>query len=239
MSSSRWIDLAFVRQRIFALFIDWLTISGYLIVLAVIATASFFVYWGEIPQFTSGQGQLIATLTSVVPAIFWFTYKESRPPFASFGKRKQKLRVRYRHNPFISALVRNAFKFLPWQLGHMGVISGIDNNFESMMSIIVCLFSIFLALTYFMQVIVTPSHRHIGDLVAGGRVVPAVGARSRCEIPHIHFGGAFQFSHNQWALISKPRYERSSQAQRFLSSVMQYTFIRANFDRERADQVLA
>lgn len=166
--------MAFVRQRITALLIDWLTICGYLIVLAGVVTASFFIFWGEIPEMTALQSQLVATFTTVIPAIGWYTYAESRPPFASFGKRKQNLHVRYRYNAVFSALIRNIFKFLPWQFGHMAVISGMYNNFESTGTIIVYLMSIFLALTYVLQVLVTPSHRHLGDLFAGARVASSV-----------------------------------------------------------------
>lgn len=160
-----------VIKRLQALLIDWLCICGYLVVLALVVLGFYFLVLQEIPEFTAMQSQLVATFTTVIPVVIWFTVKESQIPFASFGKRQEELTVKYRGNPLTSALIRNIFKFLPWQLGHMSVIDGLYNGWDSPVTMVIYLVSIFLALTYVMQVIFTPSHRHLPDLVSGARVV--------------------------------------------------------------------
>ena len=160
-----------VTKRLLALAIDWLLICGYLIVLALAAFLTYLALWDRVPAFSHLQTQLIAALTSVVPVILWFTHKESRIPFATTGKIQMELTVKYRGDALRSALVRNILKFLPWQLAHMGVIYGSFTDFESSVAMLTVLVSIFLALTYAMQVVITPSHRHFPDIVSGAQVV--------------------------------------------------------------------
>lgn len=160
-----------VTKRLLALVIDWLTICGYLIVLALVMFCIYLFVLDGIPEMTALQSQLIATLTTVVPVIAWFTVKEAQIPYAALGKREMELTVKYRGNPWTGALIRNIFKFLPWQLGHMSVIDGMYNGWESPLTMTIYLLSIFLALTYVMQVVITPSRRHLPDLLAGARVV--------------------------------------------------------------------
>lgn len=160
-----------VTKRLLALAIDWLTICGYLIVLALLMFLFYIFVLDGIPELSALQTQLIATFTTVVPVIAWFTIKEAQIPFAALGKREMELTIKYRGNPWTGALTRNVLKFLPWQLGHMSVIDGMYNGWESPLTMTMYLVSIFLALTYVAQVVITPSHRHFPDLVAGARVV--------------------------------------------------------------------
>lgn len=160
-----------VMKRLKALFIDWLYICGYLIVLALVMFALYLFIFQGIPEFTAIQSQLVAAFTTVIPVIAVFTWMEAQTTFATRGKREFGLRLNYRGNPWRSALIRNILKFLPWQLAHMSVIDGMYNGWESPLTMVIYLMSIFLALTYVMQVVVTPSHRHLPDLVAGARVI--------------------------------------------------------------------
>lgn len=160
-----------VMNRLKALFIDWLYICGYLVVLALVMVSIYLFILQGIPEFTALQTHLVATFTTVVPAIAWFTWQEAQTSFASPGKREFGLRLEYRGDPWRSALIRNTLKFLPWQLGHMGVIDGMYNGFESSVPTIILLASIFLGLTYVMQVVITPSHRHLPDLISGSRLI--------------------------------------------------------------------
>ena len=159
-----------VAKRLLALVIDWLLVCGYLIALALVAFFIYLALWDRVPDFTMIQTQIISAATTVIPVIVWFTWKESQVPFASTGKIQMELTVKYRGDALKSALVRNGVKFLPWQLAHIGVIHGYYMDFESPASMLIILVSLFLALTYVMQVVVTPSHRHIADLLAGARV---------------------------------------------------------------------
>lgn len=160
-----------VAKRLLALVIDWLLICGYLFALVLMTFFLYLIFWDSVPSFTSTQTQVIAALTSVVPVIIWFTWKEAQIPFATTGKIQMELTVKYRGDAVKSALVRNVVKFLPWQLAHIGVIHGFYNNFDSGFGMLMTLVGIFLALTYVMQVVITPSHRHFPDIIAGARVV--------------------------------------------------------------------
>lgn len=157
-------------RRLQALALDWLVICGYLVVLALVAMFFYFLLLDGIPKFNVWQSQLLATFTTVVPVLSWFAVKEAQIPFATFGKSEMEITVKYTRNPWISAFIRNILKFLPWQLAHMGVIGGIYSEWENPAASFTVLVSLFLALTYVLQVIVTPSHRHLPDLVAGTRI---------------------------------------------------------------------
>ena len=159
-----------VAKRLLALVIDWLLICGYLIVLAIVAFMLYLIVWDRIPEFSAIQTQLIAAFTTVVPVTTWFTLKEAQIPFATTGKIQMELTVNYRSDAAKSALIRSVLKFLPWQLAHVGVIHGYYTDFESSTSMLIVLGSLFLALTYVMQVVITPSHRHFPDIIAGARV---------------------------------------------------------------------
>lgn len=162
---------AIVMNRLKALIIDWLFICGYLIVLALVMFTVYLAVWQGVPDFSVLQVQALTALTTVVPVTLWFTWKEAQIPFASFGKQEFALQMQYRGNPWRSALIRNLLKFLPWQLAQAGTIHGMFTNFESSAPMLIVMVGLFLALTYVMQVMITPSHRHLPDLVAGARVV--------------------------------------------------------------------
>ena len=66
-----------VTKRLLALVIDWLTICGYLIVLALVMFGIYLFVLDGIPEFTALQSQLVATFTTVVPVVAWFTVKEA------------------------------------------------------------------------------------------------------------------------------------------------------------------
>ncbi len=167
-----------VIKRLQALVIDWLTICGYLIALGIVAFLLYLVLWDNMPSLSAVQMQLLVTMITVVPVTIWYTVKESGPPFGSLGKNEMGLRVEYRDDPVRAALIRNVLKFLPWQIAHLGVIDGYYSSFESPFAMVVILIGLFLALTYVMQVVFTPSHRHFPDIVSGSRVVRMPGEDS-------------------------------------------------------------
>ena len=154
-----------VIKRLKALFIDWLCISCYLVVLGVITISIYYIIWSMVPHFNEVQSQLIATFTSIVPIILWFTIMEARAPYGSIGKRKMGLKISYQKSPWISSLLRNITKFLPWQLAHIGVINGIYSNFESPISIILNIVSMLLVILFVVQVVLSKNHRHLGDMI--------------------------------------------------------------------------
>lgn len=157
--------------RIKALFLDWLFICAYLIILLLVAMTVFLVALDGIPDFTHGQAQWMATLTSVVPIIVIFSIMEGSPPFGSWGKRKTKLLVSYRGRALQRSVLRNSLKFLPWQLGHMSTINGIYRGFDHLSSAICLALSVILITSYIGMALRRKDGRHLADLIAGSRVV--------------------------------------------------------------------
>ena len=165
------IKIAPLKLRFKALFIDYLCIVAYLLVLMGVAMACYKLFFGKVPEFTVMQSQLVAFFTSVLPVMGWFAFVESRKDFASLGKRKVGIQVKYvkfGKNPIVSSILRNALKFLPWQLAHMAVIGGVYDGFESPNLMIVTLV---LPVIYIAMVVLRKDHRHIADIVSGSYVV--------------------------------------------------------------------
>ncbi len=154
-----------------SLFFDWLFICAYLLFLLIITIAFYFLVFGGILEFTNFQSQLIATLTSVVPLIIIISFMEGTKKFASWGKRKARLKVVYKDKPMKRSLIRNILKFLPWQFGHMSTINGIYNGFDTSFSIIFFTLSISLAIIYILMAFIRKDNRHLADILSGSKVV--------------------------------------------------------------------
>ena len=158
-----------VSTRLKELLFDYILILAYLACLALVCLSFYFLVFGEIPVFTALQSQLIATFTSVLPMIAIFSWMDSRG--GSWGKKKAGLRIVYQKSPLSSALIRNSIKFLPWQLGHMGTISGIYSNYTSLFGHICTFLSLGLLILLLVMAIKREDKRHLGDLLAGSQVV--------------------------------------------------------------------
>lgn len=156
----------YLKLRLRALFIDYLCIVIYLIILFAVAMGIYLIVFSISPEFTEEMSQWIAFLTTVLPITIYYSYKESGRSFASFGKKKVGLIVKYSKSPIVGSILRNVFKFLPWQLGHMAVIKGIYNGFELDSVMYLNGLAILLPIIYIGMVVVRSDHRHIPDLVA-------------------------------------------------------------------------
>ena len=89
--------------------------------------------------------------------------------YYSFGKRKMNLKIVFNTHPLRSAFIKNIFKFLPWQLGHMSTINGIYTDFN-LLSIIFFTLSIFLTILYILMIIIRKDNRHLADVIAGSQI---------------------------------------------------------------------
>lgn len=158
------------KQRLVALFLDWLFISAYLLLLLGAALSFYWLFIEESMHFTCLQTQLIATVTSVIPIILIFAYWEGQGKFSSWGKRKTNLTVLYSGNPVRGSIVRNVCKFLPWQFGHMSTINGIFNGFQTAFSLVFFVLSMLLAAVYIGMVFLRQDGRHLADIIAGSKV---------------------------------------------------------------------
>lgn len=157
-----------MRLRIKELFFDWLMICAYLILLFIVNIGFSYLRTGNVfPSYTERTTQLIATFTSVVPIILWFSYSDYKG--GTFGKKKAGLTIYFNKKSFTNAIIRNTIKFIPWQLGHMYAIRsayyGYDRFSQILYAISVILFLIMLGMG-----LLRSDKRHLGDFLAGTQV---------------------------------------------------------------------
>ncbi|TCT20935.1 RDD family protein [Melghiribacillus thermohalophilus] len=157
-----------IKNRLIELLVDYLFIISYLVMLLIVNLGIIFFIFKGIPKYTEIQAQLIATLTSVIPIIFIFSYLDYFKK-GSIGKRVSGLKLTYTNHRFRSSLLRNSIKFLPWQLGHVGVIHGVYSDFD-MTAIIIVNSGTFLGLVLLFMGLFRKDKRHLGDLIAGTKV---------------------------------------------------------------------
>lgn len=152
--------------------IDYIVILFYLILLLIANLTFYLLVLGRVPELTVFQGQLIATFESVLPIVLIFSLLDYKKPYGTYGKRKFKLKVKYKTPSFYRSLVRNGIKFLPWQLAHIGIIDGIYTEFTTWPSIVFTNLGILLAIILLGMGLFRKDKRHLGDLLAGTQVVP-------------------------------------------------------------------
>ncbi|WP_223701761.1 RDD family protein [Sutcliffiella deserti] len=157
-----------IKKRLTELIVDYLVIVVYLLLLLLANLAISFLILDGIPAYTEIQAQLIATLTSVIPIILLFSYLDFYKK-GSIGKRVAGLKVTFINERFSSSLMRNVIKFIPWQLGHVGVIHGMYSEFD-MAAIIITNAGSLLGLVLLLMGLFRKDRRHLGDLMAGTRV---------------------------------------------------------------------
>jgi uncharacterized RDD family membrane protein YckC len=156
-----------IKKRLIELLVDYGVILAYLVLLLIINLVIIFLTVKEIPEYTETQSQLIATFTSVIPIILIFSYLDFKD--GSIGKRVARLKLTYVNNRFSSSVIRNMIKFLPWQLGHVGVIHGMYSGFD-MTAIIIANGGTLLGLTLLCMGLFRKDKRHLGDILAGTKV---------------------------------------------------------------------
>jgi uncharacterized RDD family membrane protein YckC len=111
-------------RRVGAFGLDYILISGYLIVLGGVCS---FLVFGPLKEHWQGLAagpvlsDLIAFVMAVLPVMLYFTLLESSVAAATWGKRRMGIKVvRVDGAPLTRAraLLRSAIKFAPWQLAH-------------------------------------------------------------------------------------------------------------------------
>ena len=171
------------KTRLKEFAIDYIVIVAYLVLLFAVAGTFYMVAFGEIPAFSQRQSQLIATGASVMPIVIVFSLMDYQAPFGTFGKRKAGLKVSYKTRAYWRSLVRNVVKFLPWQLAHMGVIGGMYSNFASPLAMAALYVSLGLLALLLGMTLFRKDGRHLGDMLAGTRVISAQSPTSSAAKP--------------------------------------------------------
>lgn len=158
-----------VKRRLLALLIDYGVILLYLAALAMIMAIIYGLILAEIPQLSQASSHWISFLTTVLPVTLVFAWLEFKSPQASIGKQMMKLQVVYQNKSYLNALLRNFLKFLPWQIGHFGVISAVYNDYSVAWFMLANL-AVVLALALLAMVIFRHDHRHLADMLAKASV---------------------------------------------------------------------
>ena len=156
------------RLRLKELLIDYLVILAYLLLLLLVNLAVIYFVLNRVPEYTELQSQLIATFTSVIPVVLIFSYLDY-VKHGSIGKKVVGLKLIYKRRKFRFSLLRNIIKFLPWQLGHIGVIHGMYTDF-SITALVIINIGTLLGLILVVMGLFRKDKRHLGDLIAGTKV---------------------------------------------------------------------
>ena len=156
------------RKRMIELLFDYLFILAYLALLFLGSMLFYTIFFNGIPEFTEIQSQCLVFFTSVLPITLLFTFLDYTKN-GSFGKAKAGLQLVYKKKTVQSSLIRNAIKFLPWQIGHMGTIHGFYSEFD-FLSIILSFLATLLAVALLAMMVFRKDKRHLGDLIAHTQV---------------------------------------------------------------------
>ena len=157
-----------LKKRIKEFLFDYLFILAYLVFLLLGSMLIYMILFHGVPEFTEIQSQWLVFFTSVLPITLLFTFLDYKND-GSFGKVKAGLELVYQKKTVQASLIRNAIKFLPWQLGHMGTIHGFYSDFD-VLSIILSISATLLAVLLLAMTIFRKDKRHLGDLLAHTQV---------------------------------------------------------------------
>lgn len=108
-------------RRIGAFSVDWLLIAVWGGVLFAVVT--YFAGGAPTKSANPWIGQLVGFVAMTLPVLLYFTLSECSSMQATLGKRVFGLSVvdgLLGRLSFQRCLLRNALKFLPWELGHLG-----------------------------------------------------------------------------------------------------------------------
>ena len=156
------------KKRMIELLFDYLFILAYLALLFLDSMLFYIIFFNGIPEFTEIQSQCLVFFTSVLPITLLFTFLDYTKN-GSFGKSKAGLQLVYKKKTVRASLLRNAIKFLPWQIGHMGTIHGFYSEFD-FLSIILSFLATLLAVALLAMMVFRKDKRHLGDILAHTQV---------------------------------------------------------------------
>ncbi|MFS9245974.1 RDD family protein [Streptococcus parasanguinis] len=157
-----------LKKRIKEFLFDYLFILAYLVFLLLGSMLIYMILFHGVPEFTEIQSQWLVFFTSVLPITLLFTFLDYKND-GSFGKVKAGLELVYQKKTVQASLIRNAIKFLPWQLGHMGTIHGFYSNFD-VLFIVLSISATLLAVLLLAMTMFRKDKRHLGDLLAHTQV---------------------------------------------------------------------
>lgn len=168
-------------RRLLAFGLDYLVITGYLVVLAGVSLAmlasglrtAYSAAWT-----TAWSAEAMGFVMLTLPVVLYFAVLESSIAGATLGKRAMRLRVRgldgKRLRPWRS-LLRSAVKFLPWELAHFTiwhyVYATTAHSQPAPWTTISLAFVYALVAAFLITLVVGKSHRTIYDRLASSSVL--------------------------------------------------------------------
>lgn len=161
---------SYLKKRFLALLIDYIVIWFYLISLFLLFAIIYIIFLDQIPVFNETTSHLMALITTVIPVTLVFSYMEYRHPYATIGKRRMGLAVSYENHSYWNSLLRNALKFLPWHIGHTGVIRAMYQDYSTLWFMVGNI-GILLAAIYICMVLFNENFKHIPDVISGTKVI--------------------------------------------------------------------
>ncbi|TYA53793.1 RDD family protein [Formosa maritima] len=153
-------------KRLIAALIDYLIILLYGFILFTLTTTIY-----SLDNLTLNinpiNGQLIGFISLTLPVFLYFYFMESSKLKASLGKMILKIQVDTKKG---SILKRNIFKFLPWEIAHIGVHFMFHYNSigstEPVWIWIILILPQIIALLYFLSILYTKGNSSIYDYLA-------------------------------------------------------------------------
>ncbi|MHC4099156.1 MAG: RDD family protein, partial [Planctomycetota bacterium] len=109
--------------RVLAFAFDYLAIALYLIVISAVSLTVQLVFPKIVPMFFNNplSAQIITFCLITLPISLYFVLFESSPRQATWGKRRQGLKVIGTNGERLTrahAIGRTVLKFIPWELAH-------------------------------------------------------------------------------------------------------------------------
>lgn len=168
-------------KRLKAFLYDYLLILGYIVTLSLASIGIFRLtnYLGvplHWPQNLRLQ-DATAFLILILPVILYFTWHESSPKQATWGKRKVGLIVVDKVGNRLTksrTFLRSLLKLLPWQLAHTSIfqINSLSSTSTELSPIVIIGFSLAYGLIFFyiFSIILSRDHRSPYDWVTGSYV---------------------------------------------------------------------
>ena len=158
------------HRRINVMLIDFIVGLVYSILIMLLIWVILVGVLDGIPRLSHIQIQTLAIFTLSTPLILLFTLLEMVHPYGSFGKRFAKLQLNYTKTSFVSSLLRNTFKFIPWIMIQAGVIGMFYSNYTWWWFGLVIRAIVYGAVNIWM-IRNREDGRHIADFIAGTSVI--------------------------------------------------------------------
>lgn len=162
-----------IKRRILAFLVDYVVIVLYASILYAITMTI------DPPKMSPYLGAIIGFLSLTLPVFLYFYLSEKSNSKGTLGKRFMRIAVNsYSQNQNKSILIRNLFKFLPWEMAHYGVHWLVYLS-SSVVAIpnwvwVTLVLPQLTVLAYLISIIISQGRRSLYDQLAGTQIDPII-----------------------------------------------------------------